>query len=687
MGLSPPRSPRNPFTAQGHAEVINAASKHNARLTKLMQARGERDGDTSSPAKREVAKDLRPRAKRKRPPVASSAPAPVAGPSAAPAAPEANSWYLDLDTWTWRREEPVPGAPSAGPRSDAGPSSAVPGASHPTGAAKRPRGRPRLPDELRKTHPAPAGARPRGRPPLPPHLRKNAPTGRPRGRPRKSVPGAELDGASASPEKGQAQPEKPKRPRGRPRKHPLPAPPPQPLPALPRTPPPAPMSLLDIQVPITPTLLRRAQGFPTTDDSEGSSMTLVQPAARAPLRQAAVPEEEEEGSDIARPAAPEEEEEGSDVVEYVGLDREAKIRSAHASEKSVELSAADFEPSPFVASPQEDASSVAKAPHEVLPWKPPPSTPMPALACDGQDRSSEALRPTAAHVFHPPTVQPSQASPPPPQRSSTPPAPVQPANQAVARLAPAQLSVVAQPPQPILPPTPASSSQAPDDLAARSLGRSPQVHPSEATLQLAQPSPLQQAVARAVSEIQANAAGPQSSIQQAGSSLDIEPVQQDQTPDEDEDVEMAVAAGDSTDDSAVPEYQSLLDLVHALAAYLQTHPHGRPGPFFIGSYAMLIDEKTRVGEAYARGVAGQVRETLKGRAGWAFRSRLQAMSASFARGQQSVELAYTCGCPYLLSKHFRACGGSMHVTVREVQGMPAAYAGVKGVRVLVRVEH
>lgn len=63
------------------------------------------------------------------------------------------------------------------------------------------------------------------------------------------------------------------------------------------------------------------------------------------------------------------------------------------------------------------------------------------------------------------------------------------------------------------------------------------------------------------------------------------------------------------------------------------------------------------------------------------------MSASFARGQQSVELAYTCGCPYRPAEQLRACGGSVHVTVREVQGMPAAYAGVKGVRVLVRVEH
>ena len=48
----------------------------------------------------------------------------------------------------------------------------------------------------------------------------------------------------------------------------------------------------------------------------------------------AEPEEEEEGSDVAREAVPEEGEEGSDVVEYIDMGQQTKTRPTYARERS-----------------------------------------------------------------------------------------------------------------------------------------------------------------------------------------------------------------------------------------------------------------------------------------------------------------------------------------------------------------
>ncbi|EKM51391.1 uncharacterized protein PHACADRAFT_165961 [Phanerochaete carnosa HHB-10118-sp] len=801
MGLTPPRA--NPTTAQGHADVINAAAQNNVLLNEGALAEEHRAYERAIGAGR--ARVLPPALGRqnraaRHPGLAAVPDAP--GPSGADDSD--GEWYLDLDTITWRRRSPPPAAAapntaaaaapgagaSAAPRSDAGPSSAVPGGSHPTGPrptppAKRPRGRPRLPDALKK-RPAPTG-RPRGRPPLPAHLRKHAP------RTRTGVPGGGHEGPGAV-GAGAG---------GEPRKHPVeaqaqPAAAPPPPPPRPSTPPAAPVSLLDIQRPLTPTLLLRRRAnlhAHVLSESEGSSLTLVQPGA-AP--------EPENASEAENAPRREEAENAEDVVmEYVdlsqwgrepGAEAEAKAAAAARPQSTTSkaaaqaaFNAADFEPSPFVTSvpstqeatrrdipPAASAPTTAaqQAPYQSLTWQlpitgaprtqPRPSSCAPSESAAGAERRVRPLRrqqsagtapcadraeaaprapaeprhsaqgPSPDHeppataatatvtAPYAPRLQtheelcaqnPEQFTevssfvrgpPPPPVRvaevwgavqdvapAHTPEAHQAPypwtQHQAAALHHPSHQSQIPPPP---LPQPPQSVAHAGDPASSsQTVPHSPAPAP-----QLAFHQQQQQGVQpRAPPDEVPLHAQPQ---EQPEPNPDPDP---DPNPDPDPDTEAAeaveeaaeagasAAAVDLADDVSVPEYQSRADLAAALVAYVGAHPHARaPGPFFVGSYAIVVDAKTRLGEPYARGVAGLLRGELRDRGGWGFRSQADTVYTSYRDG--SVHLSYGCACTYRPAEQARTCGGRVHFGVQDMKGA-TVYAGVKGVRVAVRVEH
>lgn len=123
MGLSPPRSSHGSAGAHSLVAAVNAAGRHNTRLHRLATAnRGKnagqkRDEEHAKQPRKE--KDGRPRAVRRRT---------IAGPSVSHAAePEKpgddGGWYLDLDTFSWRRR-----SASAHGGVDAGPSARAAGA-------------------------------------------------------------------------------------------------------------------------------------------------------------------------------------------------------------------------------------------------------------------------------------------------------------------------------------------------------------------------------------------------------------------------------------------------------------------------------------------------------------------------------------------------------------------------------
>lgn len=66
------------------------------------------------------------------------------------------------------------------------------------------------------------------------------------------------------------------------------------------------------------------------------------------------------------------------------------------------------------------------------------------------------------------------------------------------------------------------------------------------------------------------------------------------------------------------------------------------------------------------------------------RSRAETVHVSYQDG--SVHVSYGCGCTYRPDKQARVCGGRVHVGVQDVKGA-MVYPGVKGVQVIVKVEH
>ena len=181
LGFSPPRA--NPSTLQGHVDVFNAAGQHNVRVDRMAENNRNSGGhfhDYDREAVGHTAKRRRHTISVPQAPCELSADGEVLLNN--PDAP----WHLDLDRMEWHRPGSSSAAPSVPARPGPGPSSSA-SASSPAKTASqtktgRPRGRPRLPDELKKSRKS--TGRPRGRPRLNPP-RPPTGTGRPRGRPRK----------------------------------------------------------------------------------------------------------------------------------------------------------------------------------------------------------------------------------------------------------------------------------------------------------------------------------------------------------------------------------------------------------------------------------------------------------------------------------------------------------------------
>ena len=733
MGLSPPRA--HPATAQGHADVFNAAGRRNVQLNAEAEADARAEERRRRP-RAAVAVEVKRRGGG--PPRSRAlADAPPAGEDGSDA-----EWYLDLETITWRRRD-APSAPdrsaaAAGPapRSAAGPSLPVPGGSRPVGPgalvfstsgqangqAKRGPGRPRVPDELKKKPKYAPTGRPRGRPPLPPHLRKpSGPTGRPRGRPRKSVPG----GAGAAVQK---------RGRGRPRKHSVDT---RGVAAgvglaagglAQRPPAMALVSLLDIQQPLSPTLLIRPKPLPpptAASESEGSSLTLVHAQARSrPKSASLVPE-------VSKAVAlREEEEEGdSDVVEYVDLelwtrDHETALRAEKKAEDAQKtaaratggnvaaLGAADFNgPSPFVSSSkpalqpaslaQDSAQGVradrsSRATNSALPsrapsasfesntnklrWRPPQGAPESRPAGAGQIPALRWTSPQGPGLDR--------------RTSSRFPNPTR---------IPAPQQQLAQPYMPLVPPSPHDLyAQNRAQFAEITVVPGAYVQPGTYQYPPARHSVPAEAVYQPVGRLGGSTSG--RAPQQAAPQVAVPPAEAIAELEVDEEV-AGVAAAVRADDVSVPEYQSLEDLAASLASYLGAQPAQRAsGPFFVGCYAVVVDGKTKIADAFVRKIATHLRDQLRERVGCDCfkcvssllhytrnkvltghdRTHVEAMSASFAHGNRSVTLTFGCACTYRPYEKAKACEGKVHIGAQELKD---GYPGVKGVRVTVRIEH
>lgn len=150
----------------------------------------------------------------------------------------------------------------------------------------------------------------------------------------------------------------------------------------------------------------------------------------------------------------------------------------------------------------------------------------------------------------------------------------------------------------------------------------------------------------------------------------------------------------SAEQEEVLEYQSFDALLASIVEFT-SQPESHRG-VFAGWYAIIVDEKTKLVEAFVRKIGTQLRRAMLERQSWKYKAVPDSQALSGDGVNAVATVTYVCQCPnrplvpseYRPLVHVKAksCGGFVTISAQEMHGQKV-YAGVKGMKITARLRH